>query len=235
MAGDKKNFPLPPVGWQRIRPCAINLRQMQLPLDIHSHTPRKDAIYNVLLPADFSPLEINGYFSAGIHPKDAEKAGEDTFHRLRQLATHPRCLAIGESGADTMCGVPMFSQLPVFRRQAEIVCELDKPLIIHDVKAHDAVIALHKELNPRPGAWVIHGFRGRPSVAEMLIRAGFAFSFGEKFNPDTLRSIPEELIFAETDESSLPLAEIISRISEVRGKDMLPVISKNMKRLFAKE
>ena len=40
------------------------------------------------------------YATVGVHPHDAAKATEETFIRLRDLAQHPKVLAIGEIGLD---------------------------------------------------------------------------------------------------------------------------------------
>ena len=40
------------------------------------------------------------YFTAGVHPHDAKSCDEQTLPSLRQLASHPRCCAIGECGLD---------------------------------------------------------------------------------------------------------------------------------------
>ena len=40
------------------------------------------------------------YATIGVHPHDASKATEDTYARLRDLAQHPKVLAIGEIGLD---------------------------------------------------------------------------------------------------------------------------------------
>lgn len=140
-------------------------------------------------------------------------------------------LAIGETGADTMVNVPMYAQILAFRFQAALAEEIRKPLIIHDVKAHAEIISMRRELKARM-PWIIHGFRGKPSVAEMLLKEGFLFSFGEKFNPETLRMLPVESIFAETDESTLGIHEIIRRMSDSLDKDLLTAIRDNVIRIF---
>src|ERR1022692_1491991 len=38
--------------------------------------------------------------TVGVHPHDAAKATEETFARLRELASHPKVQAIGEIGLD---------------------------------------------------------------------------------------------------------------------------------------
>jgi TatD DNase family protein len=40
------------------------------------------------------------YATIGVHPHDASKATPETWARLRELATHPKVLAVGEIGLD---------------------------------------------------------------------------------------------------------------------------------------
>ena len=57
----------------------------------------------------------------GVHPHDAAKATPETFARLRDLAEHPKVLAIGEIGLDYHYDFsPRDVQRSVFERQLEI-------------------------------------------------------------------------------------------------------------------
>jgi len=61
------------------------------------------------------------------------------------------------------------------------------------------------------------------------------FSVGEKFNADTLRIIPPERLFCETDESDLTIEEIYSNVAEALGTyiEALAVqIEENVRRVF---
>lgn len=40
------------------------------------------------------------YFTAGVHPHNAKQCDEHTLDALRRLASHPKCVAIGECGLD---------------------------------------------------------------------------------------------------------------------------------------
>ncbi len=101
------------------------------------------------------------------------------------------------------------------------------------MKAHDIILGLHKEIQPRQ-PWIIHGFRAKPGVAKMLTDKGIYLSFGEKFNTDSIRVTPPELICAETDESTLPIETIISSLSAASPQPLLPIITDNHARLFIK-
>lgn len=84
-------------------------------------------------------------------------------------------------------------------------------MILHVVKAFPEIMALRKSLKPTQ-QWIIHGFRGKPQLAESLLRAGFDISLGEHFNPASAAIIPPSRLFAETDESLLPIEEIVDRM-----------------------
>ena len=56
------------------------------------------------------------FATIGVHPHDAGKAAPETFDRMRELAAHPKVLAIGRSGSTTttiflpaMCSAPSSS------------------------------------------------------------------------------------------------------------------------------
>ena len=196
-------------------------------LDIHTHhpAPRPEAVVSSSV-ADFNPLETQRY-SIGIHPWDSAKLiTDDQWFEFERKAALPEVVAIGECGIDKLKGGPMFKQLILLHRQIRISENLRKPLILHDVKAHDVIVGLRRELTLTQN-WAIHGFRGKPTVAKMLTDAGIYLSFGEKFNPDSLPAVPPHLILAETDESLLSINEIIHNLSVAADQDLLPLIIRN--------
>lgn len=201
-------------------------------LDIHSHhaAPYPYGVINVR-PGEFNPMEGQLY-SVGIHPWDTgSEPGEDIWNKLESIVSHHQVVAIGECGIDLMQGGPLFSQMQIFRRQIDLSEKTGKPLIIHNVKGNDIILGLKKDLHvSKP--WMIHGFRGKPSVAEMFFNKGIYLSYGEKFNSESLSIMPEELILAETDESRLPIEEIIKRISDASGKELKEIVEINSKRFL---
>lgn len=205
--------------------------------DIHTHhaAPQPAGVVSLRFAGEpFELLEGQAY-SVGIHPWDsALELTDDDWKRFRQLAQRPEIVAIGECGVDLSGkGAPLFRQLNLFRLQVELSESLGKPLVIHDVKAHDIIVGLRRDLKPVQN-WVIHGFRGKPQVAEMLIRSGCYVSFGALFNDKTPGAVPEDRILAETDESPLDIGEVISKLSEAIGRDMSGVISANTKTFLQK-
>ncbi len=200
-------------------------------LDIHTHkpAPRPEALVCVA-PENFSPAEGQLY-SVGVHPWD-EADPAPRLDALAALASRPEVAAIGEAGLDLAKGAPMYRQLLTFRRQVEISEEVEKPLIVHCVKTVDMIAGLRRDLRPRQ-PWVMHGFRGKPAAASQLLRCGCWLSFGERFNPETLRMIPADFLLAETDCSEKSIEEIIAALSEARQEDVMALAAANAARLLS--
>lgn len=210
-------------------------------LDIHSHHEGAQAVMSLsavdlaskYAAAEEVALNPNQAYSVGIHPWDTAGAiDEKAWAILEALATRPEVVAIGECGVDTLKGGPMFKQLLTFKRQLSLAEMVGKPMIIHDVKGHDILIGLHRDLAPKV-KWAFHGFRYKPTVAEMFTSRGIYLSMGEQFNAETLRAIPRELLLAETDESATPIASIVATLSEACGSDLTPTLLANAARFLA--
>jgi TatD DNase family protein len=82
------------------------------------------------------------YATVGVHPHDASTATPDTFARLRDLAGHPKVLAIGEIGLDYHYDFsPRDVQRSVFDRQLELAAAVQKPIVIHTREAWEDTMA----------------------------------------------------------------------------------------------
>ncbi len=140
------------------------------------------------------------YASAGIHPHDAA----DTFDRqtLKQLAHHPRCVAIGETGLDFVKSeAPTEKQKEAFQFQIELALETTKPLIIH---ARGAARDCLEMLRPYQGKLraVFHCYSEDEHFARELAALNF------------LISIPGFITFKKSEEtrrivSQIPLSQIM--------------------------
>lgn len=200
--------------------------------DIHTHhaAPQPEGVVSVD-SVDFVPVAGQVY-SVGLHPwrSDVDAAAIES---LRKAALYPDVVAIGECGLDTGRGAPLYSQILTLRACIEIARESDKPMVMHDVKSHAQIIGMHRQMNPE-GRWCIHGFRGKPGVAAMLLAEGFYLSYGERFNPESLKATPAERLLAETDDSCLDIEQVIARIGAVRTDigDIRSVLAANAARFL---
>lgn len=201
-------------------------------LDIHTHreAPQPKAVISCR-PGEFSPVEGQLY-SVGIHPWDvAQGITPETWKQLEEALAHPQVVAMGECGIDIPKGGALYKQMLALKKEIEMSESLGKPLILHNVKAQEMLIGIKKDMKPvQP--WLVHGFRGKPTVAKMLTDAGMLLSFGERFNDSTLTALDKDLIFAETDESVLSIEDIIAHMSAIRGEDLTPIIAANTARFL---
>lgn len=173
------------------------------------------------------------WFSCGVHPWEIDDADKQLAALQRMLADN-RVVALGEAGLDKLKGGNFATQQRVFEQHIQWSEEVEKPLIIHCVKAWDELLALKKKYTPHQ-PWVVHGYRGKEAQAKQLLREGFYFSVNDRFNADTVRTIALERLFCETDVSPVGIAEVYKRVAEAR---QIPVetlsqqIDENTRRVF---
>lgn len=189
-------------------------------LDIHTHhpAPQPDGVINVS-PGD--ALLEGQLYSAGIHPWTTLAApSPELLGELERICSLPAVVAVGECGVDIARGGPLFRQLQVLKAHIELSERLGKPLILHEVKAHDIILGLRRDMQPSQ-PWVVHGFRGKPQVAEMLLHGGLWLSFGARFNPESLaKALEAERALAETDDSPQSIDEVVALLSQSVGRDL---------------
>jgi TatD DNase family protein len=143
-------------------------------------------------------------------------------------------LAIGECGLDRLCQTPYDLQLRAFRMQIQLSETLQKPLIIHCVKALDDVLLLHREYRPRQ-AWIMHGFRGKTRQLQSLLARGMFVSFGFRFQAETLRACPLDRLLLETDDDPRPIKPLYVQVSEllkISLEELSDCMEKHFRQLF---
>ena len=203
-------------------------------LDIHTHNKGANAnsIINLSVEEYAEFNRSDRLYSIGLHPWHIGENTDKSIELLTKFAENKNVVAIGETGIDSLNGnAPLFQQLLIMKRHIEISERVAKPLIIHNVKAHDIIISLRKEFSPSM-PWIIHGFRNKPSVAKMLINAGCYLSFGKFFNEESLISTPDNRILAETDDADIEINDVVCRLSDAYGKDIEQIILRNTAELF---
>ncbi len=81
------------------------------------------------------------YAAIGRHPNSATGFDDNDLAELRALASHERCVAIGETGLDFYRdGAPRTDQERAFRAQIELARETGKPLVIHTRAAEEPTL-----------------------------------------------------------------------------------------------
>jgi TatD DNase family protein len=145
------------------------------------------------------------FAAIGRHPNEATRYDEAVTAELCELAAHPRCLAIGETGLDHYRDrAPRADQERAFRAQIDIARELRKPLVIHTREAADDTIATLAE---HAGGLevVLHCF-SMPGRLEECLEHGWWISFaGNVTYPrstdlaDAAARVPLDRLLVETD------------------------------------
>ena len=83
------------------------------------------------------------YAAIGHHPNNATGYDDAITAELRELAAHPRCLAIGETGLDDYRDyAPRADQERAFSAHIQLARETGKPLVIHTRAAEEDTIAM---------------------------------------------------------------------------------------------
>jgi TatD DNase family protein len=143
------------------------------------------------------------YAALGIHPHDA--AGDDArrVSELRDLVTHERAVAIGETGLDHHRDyAPREAQRRLFEEHIALAAELALPLVIH---SRAAARETADALSSFGGTVVLHCF-SEPELLDVAVERGYYVSFaGNVTYPqaDALRAavqdVPADRLLAETD------------------------------------
>ncbi len=157
------------------------------------------------------------YAAVGVHPNSALSWQADTLEALRQLAAHPRVVAIGEIGLDYYRQhAPHALQREVFRQQVRLAAQAGLPVVVHVRNAGPGeracladVLQILQELRPElpdEGPGVIHSFSGNPQEAARALDLGFYLGFTGPVTfkkAEDLRQVvagvPLERILIETD------------------------------------
>jgi TatD DNase family protein len=142
------------------------------------------------------------YAAIGCHPNNAELLDRE---QLRRDASHPRCLAIGETGLDYYRDrSPRDAQRRAFDFQIELARELGKPLVIHTREATEDTLSV-LDAQASGLSVVMHCF-SMPERLEQCLAAGWWISFaGNVTYPanvalaDAAAAVPAERLLVETD------------------------------------
>lgn len=196
-------------------------------INIHGHrfaNNIQEWVLRNMFAQDFPPEDVAyGNYSVGLHPYHIGKVDEeDTLNKVRLATENLNVCAIGEIGLDKSIDTTFEDQFRIFKAQVEIAEFAELPVILHVVRSFNEMIDFMKSHQPVV-PMIIHGFKGGPQMAEDLVKAGFYLSFGEAIADgnakllESLRKVPVENLFLETDEGGLDIREIYQITSEIKN------------------
>ena len=143
------------------------------------------------------------YAALGIHPHDAATSEADRIEELRDLLRHPKAVAVGETGLDTVreFATPE-QQRRLFDAHLELAGELGLPVVIHNRESDDDTVAALARFD---GTVILHCFSS-PALAPLAVERGYYVSFaGNVTYPnagalrDAAASVAPDRILVETD------------------------------------
>jgi len=181
------------------------------------------------------------YAAAGIHPEEALKYTDAEMEKIRGLMSHPKVVAVGETGLDYYYsdGAPKEVQQANFIANIRLALETGKPVIVHDREAHADTLDILKRENVPEGKAVFHCYSGSPEMAREIAGRGWFFSFGgaltfknAKRAVASAAEIPMELLMLETDcpymapeplrgtrNTSANIPFVAMKLAEIKGLD----------------
>jgi TatD DNase family protein len=154
----------------------------------------------------------------GIHPHQAARAEAGRLDELRELLSHPKAVAVGETGLDNArdYAAPE-EQRRLFEAHLALAGELGLPVVIH---SRDAAEETATALAGFPGTVILHCFSS-PGLLEPALERGYYVSFaGNVTYPkapelrEAAAALPANRILVETDSPYLAPQPLRGRRNE---------------------
>lgn len=148
------------------------------------------------------------YSTAGVHPHDVKHCDVETISQLRQLATEPKVVAIGECGLDFNRDYsPRPEQEYWFEAQLQLACDLKLPVFLHQRDAHHRFMEILEPYRDQLVAAVVHCFTGSEDELKTYLDwdlhigiTGWICDERRGFHlQELVRSIPLNRLMLETD------------------------------------
>ena len=182
------------------------------------------------------------YACVGVHPVDNKNEHYD-ISKYRELAQHPKVVAVGECGFDFYHADKARDykrQKKLFLDQVDFALKHDKPIMIHSRNAYENVLEILEPLKVVYGKKLrgnVHFFTGSVAVAQRLFDLGFSISFTGVITftrdyDEVIKAAPLDMIMSETDApyvTPVPyrgkrnepsfVVEVVKKIAEIREED----------------
>lgn len=160
------------------------------------------------LPAAWPGL----HFGLGIHPQllpELDRRDDDRhLADLEAALGRGGAVGVGECGLDgpsAEAGAPMDRQVALLRAHLRLAARHGLPVMLHCLRAHDALLALLAE-EPLPAGGVLHSYSGSAEQVALYLRHGIHFSFAGPVTYErarkplaAARAVPRGRLLLETD------------------------------------
>ena len=147
------------------------------------------------------------YATVGMHPHDAKDLTPDILKTFRELAAHPKVIALGEMGLDYYRNLsPRQLQKEAFEKQLDLAEALQMPIIIHNRDAYMDILPILEARKPGSVRGVLHCFTGDVALMHRSLAIGFHIGIGgivtypsAKDVRAVAKEVPEDRLLIETD------------------------------------
>lgn len=194
----------------------------------------------------------NIYASVGVHPNETD-GKEPGIEELVQLASHPKVIAIGETGLDYFrSNGDLEWQRVRFRNHIRAAKQVDLPLIIHMRDAKEDTLKILAEEGAEQCGGVMHCFAEDWKTAQQALELGFYISLSGIVTfksalalQEVARQVPLDRLLVETDspylapvpfrgKSNQPayVRNVAEKIAELRGIELDEVASCTTENFF---
>ena len=198
----------------------------------------------------------NLYATVGMHPHDAKDVGAKELGKLKDLTSHPKVVAVGETGLDYYYNhSPHDVQRRVFTQFIHMARETELPIVVHERDAAAEAAEILRDEGSSNLRGVVHCFTGDYDAARRYLDLGFYLSFTgiitfKNAEPlrEVVRRVPPERIFVETDSPYLTpvpfrgrrnepayvrfVAETVAKVKGLRLEEVAEITTRNVKDLF---
>ncbi len=150
----------------------------------------------------------NVYATVGIHPYDIENLPKDYINILKNLASSPKVVAIGEIGLDyhySITDQQKEQQKQVFKEQLQLAAQLNLPVVVHCRDAADDVLEILQNARKKLSTNIcMHCYSEGSKYAEKFAELGCYFSFTgnvtyKKTDISYFDKLDKQKIMVETD------------------------------------
>ena len=182
----------------------------------------------------------NVYAAIGIHPEEIDEVSHEVLEWLRENASNPKVVAIGEIGLDyywVKDPEGRAKQRIWFDKQMDLAKEVNLPVVIHSREAAEDTFNTIKSYNTQDVKGIVHCYSYSKELALEYVKMGWyigvggvvTFKNGKKL-VQTVDAIPLESIVLETDcpymapepfrgqrNSSEYLKYVVEKIADIKG------------------
>ena len=196
------------------------------------------------------------YATCGISPNDVDKDSFDKLKEIKDLAKHPKVLAIGEIGLDYYWEKDpekRENQRELFKKQIKLANDLNLPIVIHTRDAYLDTIKILKEI-PCVNTGVFHCCPLNNELIKDGLELGYYISFSgvitfKNSKPEmAVSQVPIDRILIETDSpyltpepyrgtrnDSRKVLEVAKKISEIKNislEEICKITFENGKKVY---